>query len=255
MFLKSVQRSTRGIHTVPKLANQDAWLKNGIKGLYSAQGFKESWVDYQQYLVDNLTMRTVGTLNETRTPFEIIKATYKNASDTTTFHYASQCFNNHLFFEQVADSGASDSAPSPNLEYIINKSFGSLEDLKADFEAELTTLNGQGWVFLVENNQKELEIVSCINEGTPYFHSRNQNLDLSSQITIDDVTQLDILSQFVKNGNREPFNNVPLICFNSWHYAYLHDYGVNGKVEFLQKFWDCLNWNVINQRLFNQASL
>ena len=46
----SISVAKRKLHEVPALKNQDAFLQNGIEGLYSPKGFKSAWSDYQKYL-------------------------------------------------------------------------------------------------------------------------------------------------------------------------------------------------------------
>lgn len=40
---------------------------------------------------------------------------------------------------------------------------------------------------------------------------------------------------------------VPVLGVNTWQHAWLPDHGVGGKMTFLQKWWDLINWNVVDE--------
>ncbi|ODV93442.1 hypothetical protein PACTADRAFT_52029 [Pachysolen tannophilus NRRL Y-2460] len=241
----------RSIHTVPVLPQFSKWTKEGVDGLYSPAGFKTSWEDYQKYLTMKLTMLTVGTENETRSPFNIMVSSAKKPYQSCVYHYASQAHNNHLFFEQLIDKSLNKSLPSRLLNERIEKIFGSFEDFKNEILFEAEQLQGQGWVFLVEDFDKSLKILTCNNEGTPYFYARNQSLDLNGPIDTGDYETLTLIKE--KLANKDKDYNIPILAINVWDYAYLEDYGINGKADYLEKLWECINWDIINSRLFNPS--
>ena len=41
----------------------------------------------------------------------------------------------------------------------------------------------------------------------------------------------------------------PLMCVSTWEHTYLHDYGVNGKREYLERWWDSIDWNKVAANL------
>ncbi|KAG7813426.1 hypothetical protein KL921_000972 [Ogataea angusta] len=244
---------SRGIHLVPRLKNHQQWSQDGIKGLMSPKQYKTSWTDYQKFLTTNLTFKTIGTEHETRTPLAITLATAKKPELGPLFHYASQSHNNHLFFEQLQDASTDPPALKSRLDRHITTAFGSLENLRNDFLYAADILTGNGWVFLVETQEKTVKIISCNNDGTPYLYSRNQSSDLNGAISIDDFEKLisnkDRLSKKIKDYT------VPLLVCNVWEHAYIEDYGVNGKADYLENFWNCINWEVVNNRLFVNIGL
>jgi Fe-Mn family superoxide dismutase len=40
-----------------------------------------------------------------------------------------------------------------------------------------------------------------------------------------------------------------LMCVNTWEHVWLRDYGVGGKREFLERWWDVVDWNVVEGRI------
>lgn len=40
----------------------------------------------------------------------------------------------------------------------------------------------------------------------------------------------------------------PVLCVNTWQHCYLHDYGVAGKREYLARWWERIDWNMVMSR-------
>ncbi|KAK6461589.1 Manganese/iron superoxide dismutase [Scheffersomyces coipomensis] len=245
-----IQTSRRSFHDVPVLKNQDQYVINGIEGLYSSHGFQSAWINYQKYLTLNLSLHTSGSENELKTPFQILLNTAKQTTEQHIFHYASQAHNNHLFMEQfIPKSEAEKTRPSRLL--LERLSYQDIPDLETFRERMLLLADssfGQGWVFLVELPNKSLKIIRCNNDGTPYYYGKNQSLDLNGGVDEGSFEYLNGLKERAKNDERD--YTLPILAINCWDQAYLNDYGVTGKADYLSNLWDCINWDVINKRLF-----
>jgi Fe-Mn family superoxide dismutase len=249
--------SKRCIHLAPKLALENSFRKEGIKGLMSPAQFKTAWVDYQDFLTKNLTLKTVDTEYETRSPMAIAMSTSKRPQESDIFHYASQAHNNHLFFQQLKHNSsrikANEDELKPQLLNSIKNTFQSFENFKNEFLLAADIISGNGWVFLIEDENKGLKIVSCNNDGTPYFYGRNQSLDLNTTFNYNDYKKLLKYKENIINNVKD--YSLPLLCVNVWEHAYLIDYGVSGKADYLEKFWDNIDWNVVNSRLFSNIEM
>lgn len=247
----------RAIHIAPKLALETSFRKEGVRGLMSAEQFKTAWVDYQDFLTKNLTMKTADTEYETRTPMAIAMSTSKKPHQAPIFHYASQAHNNHLFFQQLKHNGArtpvQESDIKPQLLNSIKNTFQSLENFRNEFLLAADIMSGNGWVFLVEDQNKELKIVTCNNDGTPYFYGRNQAYDLNTVFEYQNYKKLMKYKQDILDNVKD--YSLPLLCINVWEHAYIVDYGVTGKAEYLEKVWDNIDWNVINSRVFSNIEM
>ncbi|CAH6718159.1 37S ribosomal protein S26, mitochondrial [[Candida] jaroonii] len=251
MFKRTGLRITkRLIHDVPKLKGQYKYETSGIEGLYSPEGFKGAWTDYQKFLTMNLTLLTNGTENEFKSPYQILLNTAKQTTEQHIFHYASQAHNNHFVFQQLTNkSEASKTQPSRNLMGRINDmGFKNLQELYDQIVKLSETMNGQGWIFLVENPDKSLKLIQCNNDGTPYFYGKNQSLDLNGGISEQTYEKYLELKNQVEENSRD--FTLPILGINLWDHAYINDYGINGREEYLKNLWSSLNWDVINGRLF-----
>ncbi|ANB13315.1 mitochondrial 37S ribosomal protein RSM26 [Sugiyamaella lignohabitans] len=240
---------TRLIHSVPKLKNQNHYEQVGIPGLYSAEGFKTAWNDHQSHLLTKLNNLTVDTDNEARIPLHILLNTATKSDQAHIFNNASQAHNNHLFFQALTSPETNQTKPSALLQSRINKSFGSLEELREQFLLAADLLLGNGWVFLIEGPDKSLGIMSCYNAGTPYHIARAQLFDLNRIIDSEVHQSIEAISGAVRS--KEKNFNIALLAANVWEHAYLTDYSVSGKTEYLEKWWASIDWDVVSSRLYS----
>jgi Fe-Mn family superoxide dismutase len=246
----------RSIHIAPRLAHERAFAQAGVKGLMSPAQFQTAWIDHQNYLTKNLTLKTVDTEYETKSPLAITLATAKKPLQGDIFHYASMAHNNHLFFQQLKDNElqtpVDESEIKPQLLENIKSTFVSLDNFRNEFLYTADVMSGNGWVFLVEDENKKLKIVSCNNDGTPYFYGRNQPINLNTAFDYADYEPLLQHKDSIKAGKKD--YSLPIICANVWEHAYLLDYGVTGKDEYLERLWNNIDWNVVNSRVFSNIA-
>ena len=234
----------RRLHTLPRLPVS----AEGIPGLYSPSGFRVAWTDYQQFVLNKLNRVIVDTENETRVPFHIMQATKSKPDQAHIFNYASMAHNNHLFFSTLKTSTSAASAPTGVLAQKIIAQFGDLEGLKRAIDQAASKILSSGFVFLVENQDKKLEVVTSLATGSPTTFSRSQTLDLNGQISEDSKAQLDSLQE--KVDAREINWNIELLALNLWEHAYLPDYGVRGRQDYIDAWWKSIDWNKVDDRLF-----
>lgn len=239
MFLR---QSKRLLHTVPRLPVTQ------LPGLYSSLGYQTGWSDYQHLLTTRLSQLTAGTADETRFPFYIAQISSKDQTKQKLFNLASQAHNNHFFFEQLTPAETNQTSPSRQLEQRINDQFGSIEGLKTVFLENCDVLSGQGWLFLAERADKQLEVLALNNSGSPYQFNANLSMDLNGPIAKSDYEALKDIKADLAEGIQD--YTLPLLAVSLWDQSYLIDYGVNGKKEYISKVFDSMNWDVVNSRVF-----
>ena len=168
-----------------------------------------------QGYVDNLNKLVHGTEFEGMELEEIVR----KAPAGGVFNNAGQILNHNLYFTQFAPQ-SSLPAPTPsvipgltgNLKHQIEKQWGSLDALMAEFEQKGTTLFGSGWVWLQANASGELLIGQYANADNPVAHGLK-----------------------------------PLLTFDVWEHAYYLDYQ-NRRAAHLQALWQIVDWAVIEER-------
>ncbi|GMM29460.1 mitochondrial 37S ribosomal protein [Martiniozyma asiatica (nom. inval.)] len=246
-------RCLRRLHTVPRL-NQN-FSPEGVKGLMSPAQFDLAWTQQQGYLTSKLSLATAETEFEGRTPFAMAISAAKDPLLQDTFFHASMAHNNHLFFEQLTNSTSesgilkAEKELKPELYQKIISTFGSMEDFKKDMISAANNLEGNGWIFLVEDVNKNLLIISSNNAGTPYNFTQNQSTDMNIPLASNEILNVEKNKQRAKSNEKDW--TLPLLVINVWQHAYLLDYGIVGKEQYLQNVWDCIDWKVINRRIFS----
>jgi Fe-Mn family superoxide dismutase len=131
-------------------------------------------------------------------------------ADGAIFNNGAQIWNHTFYFETFSPAGPRE--PLGKLADAINSTFGSFAAFKEQFTKSALTLFGSGWVWLVKMPDGSLAITQEPNAGNP-----------------------------LKKGF------TPLLTCDVWEHAYYLDYQ-NKRPEYVQAFWNVLNWEVIGQR-------
>jgi Fe-Mn family superoxide dismutase len=168
-------------------------------------------------------------------------------------------FNNHFFFNGINSNPNVDSKPSVDLANQIRNDFSSLETLRETFLATAEAMFGPGFVWLVQTNDTQfgnLRILPTYIAGSPLSgaHYRRQSHDLSTH-NADSYQSLNAVGTFgsaakQNNAPKKPLGGVdvvPLLCVNTWEHVWLRDYGIRGKRQFLEAWWNKIDWDVVGQ--------
>lgn len=122
-------------------------------------------------------------------------------------------WNHSLFWETMSPTV---SEPSPELMKAVSDSFGTLEDMKKQFEEAGAKQFGSGWVWLIINKDGKLEIVSTPNQDTPLM---------------DDAK----------------VKGTPILGNDVWEHAYYLRYQ-NKRADYLKAWWNVVNWGAVSKR-------
>jgi Fe-Mn family superoxide dismutase len=141
------------------------------------------------------------------------------------------------------------------LAHDIAESASSVESLKQDFLAAANAMFGPGFVWLVKDlNSGLLRIVCTYNAGSPYpgAHARRQAVDMNTQ-SPDGLRQGNQHAGFMGDHSSLPshlapgaINAWPILCVNTWQHVWMMDYGIAGKEEYLERWWDRVNWESVH---------
>jgi superoxide dismutase, Fe-Mn family len=118
--------------------------------------------------------------------------------------------NHTIFWNIMSPTGGGQ--PTGAIAQDINKTFGSFENFKKQFNSAGIGLFGSSWVWLVRNRQGQLQIVNTANQDNP--------------IT-DDL--------------------YPIMGIDMWEHSYYLKYQ-NRRAEYLNNWWNVVNWAEINRR-------
>jgi superoxide dismutase, Fe-Mn family len=128
---------------------------------------------------------------------------------------------NHAFFweEMAPPADAAKTKPSAQLEALINKSFGSMDEMKAQFEARAApgALFGSGWVWVCVNKKgDELKLVGTPNQDNPLMKG-----------VADEIMY-------------------PILGLDVWEHAYYLKYQ-NRRPEYVSNWWNVVNWDKVSE--------
>ncbi|MFP4059187.1 MAG: superoxide dismutase [Bacteroidales bacterium] len=123
-------------------------------------------------------------------------------------------YNHNLFWEIIGPDGGGQ--PTGDLLDAINKSFGSFDKFKEEFNNAAATRFGSGWAWLVKNNSGNLIVGSTPNQDNPL-------MDISD------------------------IKGAPVLGLDVWEHAYYLKYQ-NKRPEYIDAFWNVINWEEVSKR-------
>ncbi|KAL2013278.1 hypothetical protein VTN00DRAFT_803 [Thermoascus crustaceus] len=242
---------TRGLHLVPQLTHDKFFKENGIPGLLSREGFDFAWTQYQTFIVDKLNLLTQDTVDADLKPGELLIKYSRRPEMASLFNYASMAHNNHFFFNCLAP----EPTPMPkNFETEIIDTCSSIESLKMDFLATANAMFGPGFVWLAKNLEREglIHIFCTYNAGSPYpgAYSRRQPVDMATHSPDAPLGNQYAGSMGPHAQNQKTLapgavDVQPILCVNTWEHVWMMDYGIGGKAEYLERWWDKIDWQVV----------
>ncbi len=136
------------------------------------------------------------------------------SSEGGIFNNAAQAENHDFYFKGLTP--ADKSKMSEALKKVLEENFGSVDAFKEQMTKVAATQFGSGWAWLVADKDGKLKVVSTGNAGNP-----------------------------MTEGLR------PLLTIDVWEHAYYIDYR-NARPTYLEKIWNIINWDVVEERLNNK---
>ena len=181
---------------------------DALEPTMSAQTIDYHYNKHLKGYVDNLNRLVEGTPYQGMSLEQVVLS-----SDGAIFNNAAQAWNHALFFDGLTP----DWTPMPKrLEDAVVRDFGSVAQFQKEFTTAAQSLFGSGWVWLVEDSNGKLSIVTTPNADTPMAQGLN-----------------------------------PLAVLDVWEHAYYIDYR-NRRADYIQAWWGLVDWRKANNRLKHQ---
>ncbi|KAN0064198.1 hypothetical protein ACQY0O_003365 [Thecaphora frezii] len=252
----SVFPLARQLHTVPPTPQL---LENGCAPFLSQQTVQQISQDWQRGLLDLLNQEVRDTEYATSSIVETLIGLSRNREKILAFNYASQALNNSFFLSSIAPQDRlRNPTPLPKLASAISSSFGSYPEMCLAFSSAAFGMSGSGWVWLVTDRARNLGVVPTYGAGTVIVQNRLQQGQHFSLPSINDGTGGDKASTSgdVERQKRPVASALPgvgeelfpLLNISVHEHAWLNDYGIMGKEEYLTRFWNCVNWDQVEER-------
>ena len=136
----------------------------------------------------------------------------RKAPEGKLLNNAGQTLNHQLFFEQLIPAEHA-KQPSGELLFLIEQSLGSFDAFRDQMTKAAISLFGSGWVWLAQDAEGVLHILSLPNADNPLRHGLS-----------------------------------PILVFDIWEHAYYLDYQ-NNRAEYIRNLWLLINWHIVSLRL------
>lgn len=185
-------------HVLPSLP----FAKDALAPHISAETFDYHYGKHHAAYVDNLNKMVKDTEFESASLEDIMLK-----AKGPLYNNAAQHWNHSFFWNCMRPK--QDPALDEGFMLLINKSFGSLGELKIRFTQEARSLFGSGWVWLVDNGDEGLSVMPTSNAANP-----------------------------LTSGKK------PLLVIDVWEHAYYIDYR-NQRAEYIEAFWPLINWDFV----------
>jgi Fe-Mn family superoxide dismutase len=164
--------------------------------------------------IDKLNAAVKGTDLESKSIEEILSSIDSVPEDirTAVRNNGGGHHNHTLFWESMKPGGPKD--PSTELSQKFASTFGSLDDFKSKMAEAAIGRFGSGWAWLV-SSEGQLEVYSTANQNSPLMEGK-----------------------------------IPILGLDVWEHAYYLKYQ-NKRPDYIEAWWNVVNWSVVEQRLKN----
>lgn len=204
-------KNAPGIFAEPFSLPALPYAYNALEPHFDAMTMEIHHSRHHQAYVTNLNKAITGTPAESLSLEEIIKNISKYP---TAVRNNGGGHWNHSFFWKILSPKKQQ--PSENLLSLINKDFGSLDKMQADFNAAATSRFGSGWAWLIVQDGK-LKVCSTPNQDNPLM----------------DIAEI---------------KGKPVLGIDVWEHAYYLKYQ-NKRADYVKAFWNLVNWQEVEQLL------
>lgn len=122
---------------------------------------------------------------------------------------------NHAFFWKVLTPDVKKQTMPSRLQKEIESTFGSVENFKAEVEKQGASRFGSGWVWVIRNGDKKLEITATEYQDNPLMDSA-------------------------------AVKGTPVLGIDVWEHAYYLKYQ-NKRADYLKGIWSIINWKQVDE--------
>jgi superoxide dismutase, Fe-Mn family len=155
-----MRERTSMAYTFPTLPYEQGALAPYI----SAETLSFHYGKHHKGYVDNLNKLIAGSELDDCSLEDVIKQVAGKADKVGIYNNAAQAWNHTFYWSSLKPGGGG--KPTGTLAAMIDASFGSYDNFKAEMLKATTGQFGSGWAWLVKNGDK-LEIIKTGNADTP----------------------------------------------------------------------------------------
>lgn len=123
-------------------------------------------------------------------------------------------YNHKLYFESLTSK--KNNLLDGDFKNAIITDFESFENFKNKFKSTANEQIGSGWIWLILDQNKKLQIIFTQNEDNPLMQNA-------------------------------PIKGTPILCLDLWEHAYISENQIN-KTNYVDYFFETIKWDVIMRR-------
>ena len=174
------------------------------------EGHMLVYINKLKILVEEFSVFKKLSLND------IILRSYGDFETTSIYYTASQIYAHILCWASLCPYEDSvKCVMSDKFLRMVEQSYNDINKFKEKFIEKALNLFGNGWIWLVVNENCELEIITTVNAFNP------MNIDTVSQI---------------------------LMCVDLWEHAYYLQF-LHKRKEYLESIFNIINWKYVSEKL------
>ena len=185
---------------------------NALEPYIDAQTMEIHYTKHHKAYYTNFMTAAEGT-ELLKTPLEAIFANISK-QPVVIRNNGGGFYNHNLFWENM--TGVKNEIPA-SLKSAIEKDLGSFDAFKEMFNKAAMTRFGSGWAWLSVDKNGKLFVSSTANQDNPL---------------------MDVVEE----------KGTPILCLDVWEHAYYLKYQ-NKRADYVNVFWNVVNWKVVNDRL------
>ena len=215
--------------------------------MLTPSSYEYAYSSYQNYLLQCLNQLTAGTPLENSLTKNIVANYARDPAAASLFNHASMAFNNHHFFSTLSPDPI---GPSRNFHRLLSASFGSFESLRATMIATANAMFGPGYVWLVRRREKlgrresDFALLTTYIAGSPLpqAHYRKQEQDYNTAMLAGSFGPSSGAGPKLAPGGADI---EVALGVSTWQHVWLRDYGFGGRKEYLENWWESVDWGVV----------
>ena len=182
------------------------YANNALEPHFDAMTMEIHHDRHHQAYVTNLNAAVAGTDLESKTIEELMAGISKAPAPVR--NNGGGHFNHTFFWNILSPDGGS---PVGTLATAIDSTFGSLDNLKAEFKKAGIGRFGSGWAWLIVKADGTLAITSTPNQDNPLM----------------DIAEV---------------KGTPILGLDVWEHAYYLKFQ-NKRPDYIDTFWNLVDWN------------
>lgn len=248
MFSTLLKSSSRRFyhHLRPTTLSYDPGL--GIAPVFSPRQSRELYDGVLGDLMNQLELlKQDSEYSSTSSLTELLNQAsgLKSPQDARLLVLGSQVWNMEFFFHGIRPNPPA--ALPHDLEQRVVNQFGSVEQLKQLMLNHALALFGPGWVWCCEHPQRHsLHVMVTMLSGTPWLAQPSELLKSHTNTTNG---QVEGTEEGRGGGGGKKGKMRPLLGVSVWEHMYITEYGWNGRRQYLEQWWQAINWQQVAHRL------